>query len=261
MEESNTEPMKKPHENEQLSVNLSVGGVPLPVSMSVPTDNVPLRRMLPVLRKMSSEFIAMGISDLREAGKEISCRAGCGACCRQLVPIAEAEAYALNDLVETLPEPGRSEIKARFHSAIEKLNSANFFERLDEAAESESEGHYDQMVKEYFRFQIVCPFLENESCSIHQSRPIACREYLVISPPEFCSTAEGDGVDNVWHFFQVKEALISLSHRKTSERLPFVPLIRLMEFARRSNDDSPKRTGREWMQRFFTKLAEYSRPA
>lgn len=252
--------MKKLHENEQLSVNLSAGGVSMPVSMSVPTGKVSLRRMLPVLRKMSSEFIAMGISNLLEAGKEISCRSGCGACCRQLVPIAEAEAYVLNDLVEQMEEPRRSEIKIKFADAIKKLDTANFFERLKTAAESETEEDYGRMVKEYFRFQIACPFLENEACSIHSSRPIACREYLVTSPPEHCSTAEGDGVDNVWHFFQMKEALISLSRLRTSERLPFVPLIRLMEFARTNRDDSPKRTGREWMQRFFTKLAEYSRP-
>ncbi len=252
--------MRKPRENEQLNINLSVAGVPLPVAVSVPTQRVSLRRMLPVIQKMSSELIALGTKNLRESGKEVSCGAGCGACCRQLVPVAEAEAYALSDLVEKMGEPRRSEIKARFNSAIEKLNSASFFKRLDEAAESENEEDYDGMITEYFRFQIACPFLANESCSIHASRPIACREYLVTSSPEFCSTAEGDGVENVRHFFQVKEALISLARRKTAERLPFVPLICSMEFARTNRGDSPKRTGREWMQRFFTKLAEYSKP-
>ena len=41
----------------------------------------------------------------RPRGVRVSCRAGCGACCRQLVPIAEAEARRIRDLVEAMPEP------------------------------------------------------------------------------------------------------------------------------------------------------------
>jgi Fe-S-cluster containining protein len=32
-----------------------------------------------------------------------------------------------------------------------------------------------------------CPFLEDESCSIHPDRPLVCREYLVTSPAELCA--------------------------------------------------------------------------
>jgi Fe-S-cluster containining protein len=40
---------------------------------------------------------------------------------------------------------------------------------------------------DYFRLGIACPFLEDESCSIHPYRPSACREYLVTSPAENCA--------------------------------------------------------------------------
>ena len=43
-----------------------------------------------------------------------------------------------------------------------------------------------ELAYEYFKHGIACPFLEDESCSIHPDRPMACREYLVSSPAENC---------------------------------------------------------------------------
>ena len=41
------------------------------------------------------------------------------------------------------------------------------------------------------------PFLEEESCSIHPDRPMACREYLVTSPAENCRAPRADNVEKV----------------------------------------------------------------
>ena len=46
-------------------------------------------------------------------GEAISCKAGCGACCRQLVPVSETEAHHLRDVVEAMPEPRRAAVTAR----------------------------------------------------------------------------------------------------------------------------------------------------
>ena len=43
-----------------------------------------------------------------------------------------------------------------------------------------------QLALDYLYVRVPCPFLEDESCSIHPIRPLACREYLVTSPPEHC---------------------------------------------------------------------------
>ena len=39
----------------------------------------------------------------------------------------------------------------------------------------------------YFALGIPCPFLEEERCTIHEIRPLRCREYLVVSPAEHCA--------------------------------------------------------------------------
>jgi hypothetical protein len=33
---------------------------------------------------------------------------------------------------------------------------------------------------------LVCPFLEDDACSIHAHRPFVCRQYLVSSGPALC---------------------------------------------------------------------------
>lgn len=237
------------------SVRLNINGAPLDLNFTIPAQPVNLRRMLPVFQNFSNTFIDIGVENIEAEGKKISCRAGCGACCRQLVPVAEAEAFELQNLVENLPEPRRTEIRRRFREAMEKLNEIDFFTRLETAAAT-SEKEYENLINDYFRLQIACPFLENESCSIHQTRPIACREYLVTSPPELCSDAEGRGVENVEFFLKVKNAVISMSNEKRSEGLPFVPLINSLEWAEKNADESAEKDGKQWLEIFFRELQE-----
>ncbi len=238
-------------------VELSVGGTPFEMNFSVPAKPLKLRRMLPVFQKMSDTFNDIGIAALEANGKAISCRAGCGACCRQLVPVSEAEAFDLRSLLDEMPEPRRFEILRRFADGVEKLNTISFFERLEKASVT-AEGDYSKAVREYFVQQIACPFLENESCSIHPSRPIACREYLVTSPAEHCSSAAGEKIENVEYTFKVKDTLVSIARNRLRPELPYVPLIRLMEWTETNDDDSLERKGDEWMEMFFSELVDIS---
>ena len=48
-----------------------------------------------------------------------------------------------------------------------------------------------KLALDYFYQRVACPFLEDESCSIHPIRPLICREYLVTSPPEYCADPAG----------------------------------------------------------------------
>ena len=238
-------------------VELSMDGTPFEMTFRVPAKKLKLRRMLPVFQKMSDTFNNIGIASLDANGKSISCRAGCGACCRQLVPLSEAEAFDLRALVDDMPEPRRSEIRGRFADGMEKLDRISFFERLESIAETD-DAEYSAMIREYFTQQIACPFLEDECCSIHKSRPVACREYLVTSPAEHCSSATGEGIENVEYLFKVKDTLITIARNRLKPELPYVPLIRLMEWTEAKADDSLERKGMEWMEMFFSKLVDVS---
>lgn len=239
------------------SVRLTINDAPLDLNFTIPKQPVKLRRMLPVFQNFSDTFINIGVENIEAEGKQISCRAGCGACCRQLVPVAEAEAFDLEKQIEEMDEPRKTEIKNRFREGMEKLNRIDFFAKLEAAANS-SEKDFENLLNDYFRLQISCPFLENESCSIHKTRPVACREYLVTSPPEFCADAEGKGVENVEFFLKVKNALITMSREKTTEKLPFVPLIAALDWAEKNEDDSVVKDGRQWLENFFGELQKAS---
>ena len=241
---------------EQIHVGMTVFGEPVEMSMNVPAEPVKLRRMLPLLRQMSNGFVSAAEEQVAAAGKSISCKAGCGACCRQLVPVSESEAFDLNELVDSMAEPRRTVIRQRFAAGLARLKSAGFFERL-EAASRAGEDAYSAAVNEYFDYGVACPFLENESCSIHENRPITCREYLVTSPPELCASAEGTGVQNVRQLFQLKEALLTASRRVTPEELPYVPMISVLEWVSEHQDDAPEMIGREWIGGIFKLMQHY----
>ncbi|HTE37809.1 MAG TPA: YkgJ family cysteine cluster protein [Reyranella sp.] len=174
-------------------VVLVVGGERLPLELTVPAGAVTVEQLLPILRGLSSLFSARGAVRSEAAGRPISCRAGCGACCRQLVPLSPSEARALARLVDTMPEPRRALIRGRFEEALRKLDAAGLLGRMGTRTPEER----TELGRAYFRQGIACPFLEDESCSIHPDRPMACREYLVTSPAENCRTPRADNIEKV----------------------------------------------------------------
>lgn len=250
--------MAKSKPVDQINVSLKIPAGTLDLALTVPSKKVKLRAMLPVVRSLSNSFIEASVKEISASGESISCKAGCGACCRQMVPVSEAEAYDISRTVAEMPEPRRSQIKERFSSGLEKFEASGFFDRLDDVALNGSEADYETLIEEYFDHNVECPFLESGSCSIHPVRPITCREYLVTSPAELCDSSKGTGIVNIKQFFQVKESLISLAREKTAKSLPYVPLIKVLEWTASNLPSTRERTGRDWMERFFSELSRFS---
>ncbi len=91
---------------------LSLSGERVRVEMTVPSGAVGLREILPACRSLTEAIVASAEKAEAAEGRHVSCRKGCGACCRQLVPISEVEARQIRDLVDDLHEPRRSEVRA-----------------------------------------------------------------------------------------------------------------------------------------------------
>jgi len=163
----------------EVSITLRIAGEPKSVAFTAPEEPVTPAELLPVFRQFSNAMV-----EAAEAKSPVSCRAGCGTCCRQLVPIREMEAAALAALVDAMPEPRRAAVRARFADAVER--SALLRERLDARGALDRAGRV-QLKLDFFALGIACPFLENESCSIHPDRPLICREHLVNTPAEWCA--------------------------------------------------------------------------
>lgn len=248
-------------------VNLTIAGRPLEMQMTVPAKLVKPHRMLPVFQQMTNAFVGISIAAVESEGKQISCKAGCGACCRQPVPIAETEVYQIAELVEALPEPRRSEIKKRFAGAVEHFREMNWFERMRECAELAKTETPENVMKEvqkavteYFYEGVACPFLEDESCSIHESRPLSCREYLVTSPAANCSRPTAETVDKIALLVKPSGTLQSVGRTQKLTSLGFLPLIRALEIAENIPESFPEKTGERWLADFFQNLTRSEIP-
>ena len=175
-----------PAETVTVEFSISLGDGRFKASAVVPAGHTTLTQILPVLQAIDDSLIAGVASQLSQMGRTISCKAGCGACCRQMVPLSIFEAEALSTWIRSLPQVHQKELERRFDEVLRKFAASGFIDRLvneDWFAETESAR---QMATEYLYERIPCPFLETESCSIHPIRPLACREYLVTSPAELC---------------------------------------------------------------------------
>ena len=111
-------------------VKLSVAGQSLNLRLTVPVGQTKPTRLLPVLRSISESLVNAVESRARAEGFQVSCKKGCGACCRQLVPISETDARRLRELVAGMPEARKTAVLARFEDAKQRIGAAGLLERL-----------------------------------------------------------------------------------------------------------------------------------
>ena len=219
------------------TLRLSVGDLKVVHPITVPSGPVAAHEVVPALQGLVNAVVAAA-----EAGKAISCRKGCGACCRQLVPVSRTEGERLLGVIEAMAPERRKELGARFAAAASAIKGAGLDQRHGRADRELSTG--------YFALGIACPFLEEESCSIHPERPLVCREYLVTSPAELCGGPAQEGVT------PVPVPKVSMAARGLQdEREERFPLAMLMERSRTRPKGGSRKTGPEWIQRFLAKMS------
>jgi Fe-S-cluster containining protein len=218
--------------NVQVNFTLDIGPGRLDASAIVPAGETNLTQILPVLQDLSSDIIN-GVAQIAESeGYGISCRAGCGACCRQLIPLSLFEAEFLAGWISTLPRERQAEIGARFDAALLQLRDAGLLDRMDPSRRVPGSAEEKALAIDYIRQRVACPFLENESCSIHPIRPVICREYLVTSPPENCVDPSVYPVVGVPIPLKLSEVLIEVGSHVDPASHGWMPLVFLFAWIR-----------------------------
>jgi Fe-S-cluster containining protein len=228
-----------------VNVEAKLGDYNLKFSVSVPAGPTRLDDLMPLLQILSDHIVEVAENEAHERGRCISCRKGCGACCRQLVPLSPVEARHVARLVRELPEPRRSEIIGRFAAARRTLEDAGIWERLLHRREWH-EDTSTQIGLEYFRLAVACPFLEDESCSIHLDRPMTCREYLVTSPAEYCADPKPGSIEGLPLAAKVWVAAARCEPvTPGTEQFNWVPLIQALDWAAENPEPPAEKTGPE----------------
>jgi Fe-S-cluster containining protein len=223
-----------------------MGGESVSLSVDLPATPTSARRMLPVFQSLAHQVIDVAVAEAKKRGESVSCKAGCGACCRQLVPISLTEARALAALVASMPEPQRSKVRARFAKATARLEAAGLLDELRRFDQMPPAWHRTIHAR-YFPLGIPCPFLEDESCSIHPQRPVVCREYLVTSPPDHCASATSEGVRRLPLHGEVSTDIVRLEYLGPTKSR--VALVLATEWAEEHRRDEPgPRPPLEWVE-------------
>jgi Fe-S-cluster containining protein len=239
--------------NVDAHVVLELGTERLDARFSVTQEPIAPADLLPIARAIVERIVQSAIADL-PAGKEISCKAGCGACCRQLVPISQSEARMLAYLVRDMDEPRRSIIVDRFRAAQKKLRETGMWDVLLDR-ENWVPDDVRRRGLEYFHLGIPCPFLEDEACSIHPDRPLSCREYLVTSDPVHCAAVRGEAIDQVPLALKVSAAMNRMAPMKDGAIFyPWVPLVQIFDWIAANPEPPAEKPGPEMLEEFFQKL-------
>jgi len=247
--------MKRTDNVATLSANVSIkiGGEPFDLKIEAPIAPTRPTRMLPVFQRACGDIVDWTVKRIEREGRSISCRAGCGACCRQMVPISKTEARYLAQLVAEMPDERREVIKERFDLAIKRLEEAGVIDKL--RAEPKPLGQeYKDLGLTYFHLEVACPFLEEESCSIHPDRPLVCREYLVVSLAENCSRKNGLPIEALSMPLEASKALTAINDAENKNFTNWIPLVLSLEWAEQNPDVSENRAGTTIIEKFISKL-------
>jgi Fe-S-cluster containining protein len=236
------------------SFQLRWEGRTLDATVGVPTGRVPPRILLPQVQHLTNQLVGLGEAVAADRGEVVSCRAGCGACCRQLVPITETEARHVRDLVEAMPEPRRQAVQENFAAALRRLDEAGVLELLRNRTNLPDN---TALSPRYFQLGIMCPFLEEENCSIHADRPLECREYLVTSPAENCRTPTPETIRRVPTPGWAMTSFATLDGAaEPGQTVRWVPLVLALEWAEANPEPAAAETGPELFGRFMSALTK-----
>lgn len=222
-----------------IAVNTPAGQ--LTTAVEVPTGFVPITAIVPLMRRLGEEAQALETARASAHGKTVSCRQGCAACCRMLVPVSPPEAFALNDYVRSLPDERRRRIAERLAQAKSRLLAQGLWQRLvelGETGEPPEDEALEPINRAYYALRLPCPFLEDEVCSIYDERPAACRELLVTSPADRCQDLVANPVDQIPVPVRVGPVLGLLWGQLTGTPARLIPLPTALEWADRHLGES-----------------------
>ncbi len=244
----------------QVNVQFRLDGDVHSSKAEIPSGRVSMADALPVIQSLCNSLVNIGVKRAEAEGKSISCRAGCTACCRQLIAISHAEAVSIGERLQTMPASQQLEVRQRFAENTESLRASGLWDRLADASNDSHEQQDKALPLDYFQSHLNCPFLKDDTCTIYQDRPLGCREYLVTSPAENCDDPWSESIDGIKPLVSLSSALMRFPDRDDSEPARFIPLPLLLAWLENHGDEpQPDYEGPEILQFFLKRFGQPER--
>lgn len=236
----------------EFNIELNAGEHTIEATTRVPNASMRVTDLLPILRAFDDAVTGLATASVEQQGKPVSCRAGCGACCRQLVPISESEAHALAELVEAMPADRQAAVRQRFEKTLAALEEHGLLEQLRKPEELKDLEDRRRIGEQYIKLGQPCPFLEEERCSIYPERPLTCREYLVTSPAENCWTPSAETIQKAPLPVKFSSILYTFDDGVGNRATSWIPLALALEWVARRKERPPlKLPGAELFRNFL----------
>ena len=235
-------------------ISVAIGGVKVTINLSIPDMKTDSSIVLPLLWELTDAAEQIAVSRVTDQGQSISCTKGCGACCRQFVPVSPMEARYLAEYIQQLPNERRDKILSRFEQAREQLDQAGLVDKLLKF--SELDENLQELGLHYFNLGIPCPFLEEESCSIHPVRPLRCREYLVTNPAKYCQHPSRETVKLIAFPAHLSHILAGLGASWSKYSDWAIPLSLAPLWLERHPEAPSLRDSKAWIEEVLTALSK-----
>ena len=177
------------------------------VSLCLPTGEgqVTLTQLVAPARTICDQLVAAIRHQAGQHDRPISCRKGCSACCRYLVPLSVPEALLLpTEMAARTPPRTRLKLLASARKLLDAGPPPNLHSLDPTQAPQALSGWYT-------RANVTCPFLSNSCCRIYAQRPLACREHLAQSTRQACASHSLDRGSLVTPRLSVSTALADLT--------------------------------------------------
>lgn len=108
-----------------------------------------------------------------------SCKKGCSGCCKYPILATEVEYHYISNWM-------RINVTEDTMNSLHK-NFDQWHEEMGSIIDSFEYGNKQKSI-EYTRRNVKCPFLIDNSCSIYEARPVACRTYFSYGNPRSCES-------------------------------------------------------------------------
>jgi Fe-S-cluster containining protein len=237
---------------------LKVQSATIQVRAQLPEGPVRPGVLLPILQGLSNSITELTLLGAERLGEQLSCREGCGACCRQAVPITAVEARAIAEWLEEQPAERQTILRERFRQAAARLEESGIAQALRELGTEPAYETLHELVLKYFAMGIPCPFLEEERCTIHEIRPLRCREYLVVSPAEHCAHPQTNQIAGIKPPVPLSQILGRWDPSGDRQPRGLILLTMLDEWVAKhpADKDRPHRSSPELLQEFLHAFAQ-----